>query len=269
MKRIFSLLLVSLMVFMMIPTTHAAYDDNGFYCSKCGSKNFNPICYDCVEDSSCADCGHCDTCDGFGHSTEVVYEGQGTAQYTITVPALLAPGGSGDVVASGTWASNCKVKVTADTEVVLTNSINANDQKVLDVTFAGINLAGSNTEAVTDTKVVSVADIDNALFGTWSGKFNYNVEFVELIKFTVSSRWDSNDKNDFIAEEGMTWAEFAESAYNPLYGDCGIVGIANNQVCLYWLGSDYYGKDDPSGYLHVLPDLLGTDIIIANHNYLR
>ena len=96
--------------------------------------------------------------------------------WTVTVPALLAPGAEGDVVAEGTWASNRKLTVTADATVTLSNSINAADQKVLNVTFAGIGLTGSNTEAVSQTVKVGVADITDALFGTWSGTFNYDVE---------------------------------------------------------------------------------------------
>ena len=98
--------------------------------------------------------------------------------YTVTVPAKLAPGGAGNVVAQGTWSSARTLVVTADEDVTLTNSINAADQKVLDVEFPGIVLAGSNTVSVTDTKEVSVADIENALFGTWEGVFEYQVEMV-------------------------------------------------------------------------------------------
>ena len=76
MKKIISLLLVGIMALSMIPTALATTD--------------------------------------YSNGTEVKYEGQGAAQYTITVPALLAPEGSGTVTLSGTWASDCKVKVTAD-----------------------------------------------------------------------------------------------------------------------------------------------------------
>lgn len=112
-----------------------------------------------------------------------------TEYYTVTVPALMAPGTSGNVVAKGTWASNRKLTVTADDDVTLTNSINSADQKVLDVTFPGIELAGSNTAAVTDTKVVSVADISNALFGTWEGRFEYNVEISNTVTLPVQNEY--------------------------------------------------------------------------------
>ena len=100
--------------------------------------------------------------------------------YTVTVPALLAPGGAGDVTASGTWASDRQLVVDAADDVVLTNSINSADTKTLVVTFDGITLAGDNTQGVSATEEVSVADIENALFGTWSGTFTYNVEMQDV-----------------------------------------------------------------------------------------
>lgn len=107
-------------------------------------------------------------------TTTVTYVGTGTEKYTVTVPASLAPGGSGDVSVSGTWASNRKLSVSAPSSVTLTNSIDSGT-KTLAVTFAGIAKTGDNTVAVSDTKTISVADISNALFGTWSGNINYTV----------------------------------------------------------------------------------------------
>ena len=112
----------------------------------------------------------------YSQGTQVVYEATGSESYTITVPAQLAPGGSGTVTLEGTWADNRIITVTADPTVTLTNSIKAEDQKVLNVHFDGISEAGSNIGSQTFTEGVSVDDITNALFGTWSGKFNYNVE---------------------------------------------------------------------------------------------
>ena len=145
-----------------------------------------------------------------GTAVEYVADSDANREYTITVPAKLAPGASGTVTLSGKWASNETVKVTADANVVLTNSINDADTKTLDVTFLGIEKAGNNNEAKTYTEAVSVAGIDNALFGTWSGKFNYNVEFVapvEMITLTI-------DGVTIQAEEGMTWSEWLGSEYN-------------------------------------------------------
>lgn len=182
MKKVLSLLLVGIMVVSMVPTAFATTDYS----------NGTQVSYNAEADN-----------DGDGQPDHA-------EAYTVTVPAQLAPGASGNVVAQGTWASNRKLTVTADDDVTLTNSINAADQKVLDVTFPGIELAGSNTAAVTDTKVVGVADIEAALFGTWSGVFEYQVEMVdnvELITFSVNG-------TAYQAVKGMTWQQYIDSDYN-------------------------------------------------------
>ena len=151
MKKILSLTLAVLMVVSMIPTAFAADVDyqNGTEVEYTGTRST-------VEDD--------------GSVTH-------NAEYTITVPALLAPGGSGTVTLQGMWPSDATVKVTAEDKVEMVNNINSADKKTLAVTFTAIELAGNNTAAVSDDETVSVADISNALFGTWAGKFNYNVEY--------------------------------------------------------------------------------------------
>ena len=116
----------------------------------------------------------------YTQGTQVVYTSSGTESYTITVPALLAPGGDGTVTLSGTWAENRVVTVTAEPTVTLKNSIKETDTKTLNVNFDGISESGSNTGSQTFTGSVSVDDITNALFGTWSGKFNYNVDISDV-----------------------------------------------------------------------------------------
>ena len=154
----------------------------------------------------------------YSNGTQVIYNATASEQYTVTVPAQLAPGGSGDVVAQGTWGSDRKLVVTADETVTLANNINANDTKTLDIGFAGIELAGSNTAAVSATEAVGVADIENALFGTWSGTFYYDVEMVdavEMISATFAGR-------TLTAEKGMTWEEWVGSKYHDKFlEDCG------------------------------------------------
>ena len=109
------------------------------------------------------------------NETVVTYTGVGTESYTVTVPASLTPGESGDVSVSGTWATNRKLTVTAPSTVTLTNSINSSDTKTLAVTFDGIAKTGDNTVGVSETKTITVADITDALFGTWSGTISYTV----------------------------------------------------------------------------------------------
>lgn len=70
--------------------------------------------------------------------------------------------------------------VSADANVGLTNSINAADTQTLAVPFNGIDLACSNTAVVSETEDISVANIENALFGTWSGVITYDAEIVDV-----------------------------------------------------------------------------------------
>lgn len=139
MKKVFSLLLAVLMLVSALPVAYAA-----------GTNDYTA-------------------------GTAVVYTAANNEDYSITVPASLAPGSSGTVTLAGTWAPNTTISVTADTSVKLTNSINANDQKTLAVKFNGISEAGSNTSSQTFTAPVSVDPIENAIFGTWDGHFYYYV----------------------------------------------------------------------------------------------
>lgn len=123
----------------------------------------------------------------YSQGTQVVYTAENNESYFITVPARLNPGQSGTVTLDGMWPSDKTISVTAESTVTLTNSILVSDQKVLDVTFLGISKAGNDTTAQTFTETVSVADIENALFGTWSGKFNYNVDASDAFTSTTAS----------------------------------------------------------------------------------
>ena len=147
--------------------------------------------------------------------TQVTYTATGAEEWTVTVPASLTPGNAGDVTAAGTWGSNRKLVVTADDSVKLTNSINSADYKDLAVTFADIKLVGDNTQAVSERKQVSVAEMPaDALFGTWSGTFYYDVEMFDAdaalpISFTI-------DGTVFETLEGTTWQEWIDSDSNYL-----------------------------------------------------
>lgn len=142
MKRIFSFLLAVMLLVSALPVAYAA-----------------------------------DTQD-YSLGTAVVYtaDEEANENWTVTVPAKLAPGTGGTVTLEGYWPSNKTITVTAQESVKLTNSINANDTKTLAVDFKnGISAAGSNTEKQKFTETVSVEAITNALFGTWDGHFYYTV----------------------------------------------------------------------------------------------
>ncbi len=217
MKKILSLLLVGVMVFSMIP---AAYATNVYENPDENTQMGTDVAYT-------------------GSRTTIEDDGSAThdVEYTITVPAKLAPAGSGTVTLEGMWPSDATVKVTADPSVEMVNSINSADKKTLAVTFTPIELAGNNTVAVSDDETVSVADISAALFGTWSGKFNYNVDYVAGSGNTGDSgTTEPSDPDDggttvepgegqisfaingvtYLADEGMTWGEWVDSEYNTL-----------------------------------------------------
>lgn len=121
-----------------------------------------------------------------GYKTNVVYNaetdnpdyGQGE-EYLVTVPAKMAPGETAQVTATGKWASNRKLQVSAPGTVEMKNSLGSGD-KTLSITFAGIDQAGSNTERMNITKDITVENITNALFGTWSGTFVYTVGMTDV-----------------------------------------------------------------------------------------
>lgn len=165
MKRIFSLLLVALLLVSAVPMAQATNDYTA------GTQ----VTYDATADN-----------DGDGQPDN-------TETYTVTVPAKLAPGGSGTVTLQGTWAADRYITVTSSQEIEMVNDINSADKKTLAVTFDGIGKRGSNTEAQTVTKPISVANITDALFGTWSGLIVYDVTIETRIVDLAGTTWQFND----------------------------------------------------------------------------
>jgi len=110
-------------------------------------------------------------------TTIVTYTGTGTKQYVLSVPATMAPGASETISLTGTWPFNERVVVEAQDKVTMYHDLKKSDTKVLDVTFAPIELDGDNCFEVAADSLISVADITNALFGTWTGTINYTLTF--------------------------------------------------------------------------------------------
>ena len=166
MKRLLSLSLAAIMCCSAIPAAHAMLNENDYRVG-----------------------------------TQVEYTATNNESYTITVPAHLKPGQSGTVTLAGTWADNRVVTVTADKTVTLTNNLKGSDSKTLDIYFDGISAQGNNTSAQTFTKSVSVEAIDKALFGTWSGRFNYNVAASDAaVRAEISVQATDKDGNDLNAK---------------------------------------------------------------------
>ena len=105
----------------------------------------------------------------------VTHTGTGTESFTVTVPASLEPGQNGSVSVAGTWASWRTVTVSAPANVKLTNSKDASESETVAITFAGITKEGSDSAASNASESISVAAPTGALFGDWSGSFQYTV----------------------------------------------------------------------------------------------
>ena len=128
-------------------------------------------------------------------STTVTYSADTDEAWTLTVPATIVPGAEpteDNVTLSGTWPSDIKYSVVVPSTVELVNSITGADEKVLDVTFSGLSLAGSNTAEVTATAKISVEAIENALFGTWSGTIEYKV--VRKVTNLAGTKWTMSEQ---------------------------------------------------------------------------
>ena len=104
-----------------------------------------------------------------GDSSETVGE-----YYEITVPALMNPGETDEVLVEGFWAANRKLTVTTDTKVTMTNSKDGSTRD-LTVTFDGISETGSNTSENSASAEISVQDMNDVIFGSWTGTITYAI----------------------------------------------------------------------------------------------
>ena len=193
--------------------------------------------------------------------TDVSYTNANASEwYTVSVPSKMRPGDTGTVALEGEWPSNRTLAVTSDAKVKLVNQTNMVDFTELNITFPGITAAGDNSFKKSYSEYIKVAEMpSNILFGTWSGIFNYNVEFddgkqVELISFTF---------NDTVyqAEVGMTWENWALSKYNTL-GNISANPDVDSWVIVYYEGFE------GTWYLHDGKNRVNTtDVVISNHTY--
>jgi len=111
---------------------------------------------------------------GEGGSSETMGE-----YYEITVPALMSPGETKEVSLDGYWPANRKISVTADEKVTMENSVDGSE-RTLNVSFSGITEPGSNTEEISLTSSVSVQEMDDVIFGSWSGIFTYTISMTTI-----------------------------------------------------------------------------------------
>ena len=107
-------------------------------------------------------------------STTVTYVGQGTEAYTVTVPASMNPGDTGTITVKGTWPTTKQLSVSAPDSVTLTCDIDGST-KTLDIDYDGLTVDGSNTTELNETETISVGEITDAIFGTWTGTITYTI----------------------------------------------------------------------------------------------
>lgn len=178
------------------------------------------------------------------NGTTITATGTKGAAYEVTVPAVLAPGQSGTVTASGTWAANQTLKVTAPTSVDL---VNGSDKIPVGIEFAGIQEVGNNNgDAEYATATVTVGNVDtSAFFGTWTGTLNYTVEMVrnDLISITI---YEDDGTAVYQMESGMTLAEWIDSDYNTAgyYYDGSYIVNSDHTFRLVYIGSQDYAQLD-------------------------
>lgn len=107
--------------------------------------------------------------------TIITATGQYTeAEYTITVPAQLSAGETGNVTVVGAWKRTQTLKVSCPNKVTMSYGDQTFD---IGITFEGINQVGSDIEPFNITKPVSVEN-KSVLFGVWTGHLDYVIEFI-------------------------------------------------------------------------------------------
>lgn len=211
---------------------------------------------------TCNECGRCGYSVPQTGSTIITLVGTGTESYTVTVPANLAPGQSGTVTASGTWESSKKLTVSCPDSVELTYGEQTMD---VDIAFAGIELEGNDLAAVNITEQITIESA-TALFGTWVGVLNYDVELtpkeppVRLMSFRLM-RFENSmmiEDNTYNYIPGMTWEEWVDSDYNT----AGLIIVEDKYV-------QGHGGSAYTLHLEGSPAVqLKTDTIIDNASYV-
>lgn len=178
MKKVLSLGLIMVLSLVAIPSAAAAS-------IKCPTHGVIGSVIGSCEHEVCLSCSYCPTCNTneyiAGTKIVLALDTDANREYTVTVPAKLIPKFteevSGPVVLEGAWASTEVIKVTADSQVTLTNSINSNDSHTLDVSLTPMEYKGNDLESQKYIGAVTLSSMPtNTLFGTWSGQFYFNVE---------------------------------------------------------------------------------------------
>lgn len=172
------------------------------------------------------------------------YVGSDGSDYTITVPASLTTGGTGNINISGVWPTGSKLTMTADTSVTLYDKDSQTYSEAIPVTINGvtankIELEGNSESAFDKTYSISVGSFAPVL-GNWSGTITYNVTYTpasenasdnessnETITFTVGS-------NSYSVAENTSWEDFVANNTDDftIVGEAGVVYYKGSAVML-------------------------------------
>ena len=205
------------------------------------------------------------------NTTTVTYEVAPT--YTVTIPETVTIGADGTektvsaedvVVNKGQYVSvtlaadnNFTVKTAEGAELAYTVTANGEN-----IAAGGEILAVNPADGKTGTATITF-DIDESIIqyaGTYTGSATFTIAVKNapktIINFTI-------DGTEYQAEEGMTWAQWVESAYNN-------GGFYSVNESVYW-GEGFwfilcnYGKTpiDDDYYVNA------ADVIQANTDYVR
>ncbi len=201
------------------------------------------------------------------------YVGSDGSDYTITVPASLTTGGTGNINISGVWPTGSKLTMTADTSVTLYDEDSQTYSEAIPVTINGvtankIELEGNSESAFDKTYSISVGSFAPVL-GNWSGTFYYNVSYSpasatssgdssepsgELIDVTIEGYPLTNDVTIQVASN-TTWRAFVftDNRFEIKEDNSGNL---NNSYVTY--SSGLYVVENSQGQ-HVSPDDLITN----------
>lgn len=122
----------------------------------------------------------------YSNGTAITLVGTGTEEYTVTVPAKMAPGDTGTIKAEGTWGADKVLNVIAPKNVTLTYGAQtmdvaitcSNGSNVPIAAHNGFYLIGNSVDSVSKEATISVEDATR-LFGTWTGTIVYTVDLIE------------------------------------------------------------------------------------------
>lgn len=132
---------------------------------------------------------------GLAVSTTVRYTSTADTYYELSVPTVMSPGETASVLVTGTWDSKSLLEVSSDETVILVNNLDG-EETALNISFSGISEYGSNTEEMNISEDISVESMSNAIFGTWTGTFDYSVSM------TVN---DDFEEHSGVIPEGGTY----------------------------------------------------------------